>query len=40
MSTVAGESLYVANGFSVVERVQEPTSRGLMIPLTRMRKVI
>jgi GNAT superfamily N-acetyltransferase len=40
MSTVAGEALYIANGFQVVERVEIPTSRGLAIPLTRMTKLI
>jgi len=40
MSTVAGEPLYATYGFSVVEKVQVPTSTGISIPLIRMTKSI
>lgn len=40
MSTVAGEPLYATYGFSVVEKVQLPTSTGIRIPLIRMAKSI
>lgn len=39
-STIAGEPLYVACGYSVVERIEAPTSRGVAIPLARMVKRI
>ena len=40
MATVAGEPLYAACGFSVVERVAVPTSRGTPVPCARMRKAV
>jgi len=40
MSTVAGEPLYGAYGFRVLERVLVPTSSGINIPLIRMTKSI
>ena len=40
MSTVAGEPLYVTHGFSVIEKVQVPTSTGISIPVIRMTKSI
>lgn len=36
VATVAGEPLYSACGFSVVERIEVPTSRGVTIPCARM----
>lgn len=38
VATVAGEPLYSSHGFSVVERIDVPTSRGLTIPCARMIK--
>jgi GNAT superfamily N-acetyltransferase len=40
MSTVAGEPLYSAYGFSVAEKVQSTTSTGINVPLIRMTKSI
>jgi GNAT superfamily N-acetyltransferase len=40
MATVAGEPLYSACGFSLLERVDVPTSSGVTIPCARMRKAI
>lgn len=40
VATVAGEPLYAACGFTVVERIQVPTSRGVFVPCARMRKDI
>jgi GNAT superfamily N-acetyltransferase len=39
-ATVAGEPLYLACGFSVVERIEVPTSKGLSVPIARMTKRI
>jgi GNAT superfamily N-acetyltransferase len=39
-STVAGEPLYIASGFSLLERIEEPTSKGVAVPLARMVKPI
>lgn len=36
VATVAGEPLYLAYGFAVVERMQVPTSRGVSVPCARM----
>jgi GNAT superfamily N-acetyltransferase len=38
VATVAGEPLYTACGFSAVEPLDVPTSRGVTVPCTRMRK--
>jgi GNAT superfamily N-acetyltransferase len=40
MATVAGEPLYAACGFSVLERVDVPTSSGITVPCARMRKPV
>jgi GNAT superfamily N-acetyltransferase len=40
VATVAGEPLYQACGFSIVERIQVPTSKGVMVPCARMGKAI
>ena len=37
-ATVAGEPLYRACGFSIVERFEVPTSKGVTVPLARMTK--
>jgi GNAT superfamily N-acetyltransferase len=39
-ATVAGEPLYAAYGFSVIERIEVPTSKGVAIPGARMRKQV
>ena len=39
-ATVAGESLYLACGFSVIERIEVPTSNGVTVPIARMTKRI
>jgi GNAT superfamily N-acetyltransferase len=38
VATVAGEPLYSACGFSVIERIEVPTSKGVTIPCARMSK--
>ena len=38
VATVAGEPLYAANGFTLVERIDVPTARGIAIPCARMRR--
>ena len=40
VATVAGEPLYAAAGFTVFERIEVPTSRGVAVPCARMRKPI
>lgn len=40
VATVAGEPLYTACGFSIVERLEVPTSRAVTVPLARMAKRI
>jgi GNAT superfamily N-acetyltransferase len=40
MATLAGEPLYAACGFSVIERVEVPTSKAVMVPGARMAKRI
>jgi GNAT superfamily N-acetyltransferase len=40
VATVAGEPLYAACGFSVVERVDVPTSHCVTVPCARMTKMI
>jgi GNAT superfamily N-acetyltransferase len=37
-ATVAGEPLYAACGFTVIERIDVPTSTGVFVPCARMRK--
>jgi len=39
-ATVAGEPLYAACGFSVIERMEVPTSKGVRIPGARMGKLL
>jgi GNAT superfamily N-acetyltransferase len=38
VATVAGEPLYLACGFSVIERIDVPTSKGVTVPCARMTK--
>jgi len=38
MATVAGEPLYSACGFSIIERIEVPTSKGVSVPGARMSK--
>jgi GNAT superfamily N-acetyltransferase len=40
VATVAGEPLYAAHGFSVLERIEVPTSKGVTVPCARMAKVL
>jgi len=40
VATVAGEPLYAACGFRVLERIEVPTSRGVAVPCARMGKPI
>ena len=40
VATVAGEPLYLACGFSVIERIDVPTSKAVTIPCARMAKLI
>jgi GNAT superfamily N-acetyltransferase len=40
VATVAGEPLYRACGFSMVERLEVPTLKGVTVPLSRMAKRI
>jgi N-acetylglutamate synthase-like GNAT family acetyltransferase len=40
VATVAGEPLYAAYGFSIVERIEVPTSKGLTVPCARMSKQV
>lgn len=40
VATVAGEPLYAACGFEVIERIEVPTSKGLLIPGARMGKAV
>ena len=40
VATVAGEPLYLASGFSVIERIEVPTSKAVAVPCARMTKVI
>jgi GNAT superfamily N-acetyltransferase len=40
VATVAGEPLYLAYGFSVIERIEVPTSKGITIPCARMTKPV
>jgi len=38
VATVAGEPLYLACGYSVIERIEVPTSKGVTVPCARMTK--
>ena len=38
VATVAGEPLYAACGFSVIERIDVPTSTGVTVPCARMER--
>ena len=40
VATVAGEPLFRAYGFSVIERIEVPTSKDLTVPLARMNKQV
>jgi GNAT superfamily N-acetyltransferase len=40
VATVAGEPLYLACGFTIIERIDIPTSKGLTVPGARMSKRI
>jgi GNAT superfamily N-acetyltransferase len=40
VATLAGEPLYLACGYALVERIEVPTSHGVTIPLARMVKPI
>jgi GNAT superfamily N-acetyltransferase len=40
VATVAGEPLYAACGFRVIERIAVPTSKGVLIPGARMGKPV
>ena len=40
VATVAGEQLYSACGFSVIERIDVPTTRAVSVPCARMSKRI
>ena len=40
VATVAGEPLYLACGFSVIERIDVPTSKGVTVPCARMTKLM
>lgn len=40
VATVAGEPLYAACGYAVVERIDVPTSRGVSVPCARMAKKV
>jgi GNAT superfamily N-acetyltransferase len=40
VATVAGEPLYRACGFSVIERIEVPTPKGVTVPCARMSKQV
>ena len=40
VATAAGEPLYSSYGFSVIERIDVPTSRGVTVPCARMSKPV
>jgi GNAT superfamily N-acetyltransferase len=40
VATVAGEPLYAACGYSVIQRIDVPTSRGVTVPCARMVKAL
>lgn len=40
VATVAGEPLYLACGFSIIERIDVPTSKAVTVPCARMAKPI
>lgn len=39
-ATIAGEPLYATYGFSVIERIEVPTSTGITVPCARMNRNI
>jgi hypothetical protein len=39
-TTVAGRPLYATHGFTVIGRVEVPTSNGVKVPGARMGKVV
>lgn len=39
-ATIAGEPLYSAYGFTVIERIEVPTSKGITVPCARMTRHI
>jgi GNAT superfamily N-acetyltransferase len=40
VATVAGQPLYLACGFSMIERIEVPTSKAVTVPCARMAKPI
>jgi hypothetical protein len=40
MATIAGEPLYSAYGYTVTDRLQIPTSSGIILPGARMTKLL
>jgi hypothetical protein len=40
VASVAGEPLYLACGFSMIERIEVPTSKAVTVPCVRMAKPI
>jgi GNAT superfamily N-acetyltransferase len=40
VATVAGEPLYLASGFTVIERIEVPTSTGVTVPCARMARPV
>ena len=40
VATVAGEPLYSASSFTVIERIEVPTSKGVTVPCARMSKQV
>ena len=40
VATVAGEPLYCAYGFSIIERIEVMTSKGVSVPGARMSKPV
>ena len=40
VATIAGEPLYLAYGFSIIERIEVPTSKAVTVPCARMTKPI
>ena len=40
VATVSGEPLYRAAGYTVVDRIEVPTSSGITVPCANMRKVL
>jgi GNAT superfamily N-acetyltransferase len=40
VATVAGEPLYAACGYSIIERIEVPTSKGVTVPCARMARKV